>query len=191
MWKRNTALLLFLTLTSVAFTPGCATITRRRTQRVPVTSSPMGATVSVNGQQQGVTPLEIRMIRKAKGQVIRIESPGYNPVEIRLRRRMSVGPILANLLLGAIPGSAPAIAWDIQNDDVPHNTETSLLIWTLGALAFGGIFTLIDNGSKGFEQAPKELAVTLTKADGTLRVDTILLDADDFRNIKWIRIRRD
>lgn len=190
MWKRNTALFLFVTLTSVAFTPGCATITRRRTQRIPVTSSPMGATVSVNGQQQGVTPLEIQLVRKKKGQVIRIESPGYNPIEIRPRRKMSVGPILGNFLLGVIPGWGVTYFYASARDINLEHIET-WLSWLLGSAVFGGLFTIFDSGHGGFELAPKEFAVTLTKAGGTPRVDTILLDADDFRNIKWIRVRRD
>ncbi len=32
-----------------------------------------------------------------------------------------------------------------------------MLSWLLGAAAFGGLFTLIDSGHKGFELAPKEL----------------------------------
>jgi len=104
---------------------------------------------------------------------------------------MSVGPIISNFLLGLMPAEVPAVLWSVANDDVRHGTETGFLIWTLGALAFGGIFTLIDSGNKGFEFVPKELTVTLTKANGLPRVNTILLDADDFQNIKWIRVRRD
>jgi len=37
----------------------------------------------------------------------------------------------------------------------------------------------------------KELSVTLTKAEGTPRVDTMSINADDFRKIKWIRVHRD
>jgi hypothetical protein len=191
MWKRNTALFLFVTLTSVAFSPGCATITRRRTQRIPVTSSPTGATVSVNGQQQGVTPLEISLARKAKGQVIRIESPGYDPVEIRPKWKMSGGPIIGNFLLGVPLAFVPALAWKLNNDESPHSVETLFFIWTLGTLALGGGFTLIDSGTKGFEFAPKELAVTLTKAEGPPRVKVLLIDVSDFQNIKWIRVRKD
>jgi hypothetical protein len=38
---------------------------------------------------------------------------------------------------------------------------------------------------------PAELIVTLKKADGSPRVETMLIDADDLQNIKWIRIHRD
>ena len=101
MWKKNAALLLVLTLMSVLLAPNCATLTWKRTQRIPVTSSPVGATVSVNGMQEGTTPLEIRLVRREKGQVIRIEAPGYNPFEIRTQRNISFKTILGNIVLVA------------------------------------------------------------------------------------------
>ncbi len=155
-----------------------------------MTSSPVGATVIVNGQQQGVTPLEIRLVRKKKGQVIRIESPGYNPVEIRPQRKMSVGPIISNFLLGLIPGAVPSVAYSIEHDDEKGDAMRGLLIWVLAAAACGGVFTAIDSGGSGYELNPRDLTVTLTKADGPPRVDTVLIDADDLRNVKWIRIRK-
>jgi hypothetical protein len=104
---------LFLTLTSVLLAPNCATLKeqRKRTQRIPVTSSPVGATVSVNGQQQGVTPLEIRLARKEKDQVIRIESAGYNPYEIRVKRGISPWVVLMDVWLGAVSGFGAALLY--------------------------------------------------------------------------------
>ena len=66
-----------------------------------------------------------------------------------------------------------------------------MLTWTLSAVGFGGLFTFIDSGSKGYTLTPGELSVTLTKADGPPRVDSIVIDANDLRNVKWIRVRRD
>jgi hypothetical protein len=194
MGKKNTAVLIILPLAGVLFSPGCATLTRSKMQRIPVTSSPVGATVIVNGTQQGVTPLEIRVARKGKGQIIRIESSGYNPVEIRPQRKMSAGPILGNFLLGAIPGIGGSLVYVLTTTrcQAEPGYNTGLAVgWLLGTAAFGGVFTLIDSGSKGYELTPKELTVTLTKADGTPRVDTMLVEAEDFRNIKWIRVHRD
>jgi hypothetical protein len=57
---------------------------------------------------------------------------------------------------------------------------------------FGGLFTLIDIGLKyGYVLRPKELSVTLTKANGEPRVRVLLIDAAAMRNITWIRVRRD
>jgi len=151
----------------------------------------VGATVIVNGVQQGVTPLEIRLARKEKGQVIRIESPGYNPLEIRPKRKMPAGPIAGNFLIGLIPGAVPAIAYNLEHDDEEGDGTRTMLIWVLAAAACGAALTAIDSGGSGYELNPKDLTVTLSKADGTLRVDTMFLNPDEFRNVKWIRVHRD
>jgi hypothetical protein len=190
MWKKNTARFLILPLTSLLLSPGCATLTRKKTQRFLVTSAPMGATVIVNGVEQGVTPLELRLGRKTKGQVIRIEYPGYDPLEIRPIGKMSGGPILRNFLLALIPGTVLAFWWAYTEED-EEMTGTGYLIWGLSTAAIGGIFTAIDSVGAGYELEPKELTVTLTKAVGTPRVDTLVIEAEDFKNIKWIRVHRD
>ena len=75
--KSTDRVLLFMIFASVLLSPGCAMLTRNSEQRIPVTSSPVGAAVIVNGIWQGVTPLVIKRLRWEKGHVIRIESPGY------------------------------------------------------------------------------------------------------------------
>jgi len=185
---------LLLTLTSALLAPNCATLTRRSAQRIPVTSSPIGAAVIVNGVEQGVTPIEIKLARKQKGQVIRIESPGYNPFEIRPQRKLSGETILGSILLGLVPGMVPALVWlgSSHTKTDPAEENTILSIYFKSAAVLGGLFALTDfGGGKGYTQTPKNLTVTLTKADGPPRVDTMLLDAEDFRNIKWIRVRKD
>ncbi len=66
------------------------------------------------------------------------------------------------------------------------------MIGALTAVAFGALFTAIDTGNgRGYNLSPRDLTVTLMKADGTPRVNTVLVDADRFGDIKWIRVRRD
>ena len=185
---------LLLTLTSALLAPNCATLTRRSAQRIPVTSSPIGAAVIVNGVEQGVTPIEIKLARKQKGQVIRIESPGYNPFEIRPQRKLSGETILGSILLGLVPGMVPALVWlgSSHTKTDPAEENTILSTYFKSAAVLGGLFALTDfGGGKGYTQTPKNLTVRLTKADGTPRVDTMLVDADDFKNVKWIRVHRD
>jgi len=193
MWRKNAARFLILALMSVLLSPGCATLTRKSTQRIPVTSSPVGAAVIVNGIEQGVTPLELKRDRILKGPIIRIEAPGYNPFEIRLRRKISAGSILGSFLLGLLPGLVPVMIWSDSSHGAsdPSEKDTILSIYINSAAVLGGLFALIDIGGKGNTLTPKNLTVTLTKADGTPRVDTVLIDAGDFRNVKWIRVRRD
>jgi hypothetical protein len=192
--ETNRFLLVFV-LMGVLLSPNCATLTRRSTQRIPVTSDPVGAKVSVNGIQQGMTPLELRLARKEKGPVIRIEYPGYNPVEIRAKRKMSGRATLGNFLLGAASGLPITFAWMMYYDE-EQTLGKDLGIELLCTAAIGGLFMIFDYTpitpyTKGFEFSPKEVNVNLTKADGMPRVETIFLDAAELQNIKWIRIHRD
>lgn len=180
--------LLVLVLISVLLSPNCATLIRRSTQRIPVTSNPVGAKVSVNGIQQGMTPMELKLARKEKKQVIRIECPGYNPVEIRAKREMSSGPILANGLLGVALAIPLAFSEYMRNDE-KYNSPWGL--WALYSAPIAVALTIGDRVSgAGYSFSPRELNVDLTKIDGTPRLETILIDADELQNVKWIRIHR-
>jgi len=182
--KRATELLLPI-LTSVLLSQNCATLTRSRQQIVPVTSSPPGAAIIVNGVRKGVTPKLILFSRRDKDQTIRIECPGYNPFEIRMMRSYSSFHVLANGVLGLVVGTAVATAWNLARDETAP--DWSICIGT----AVGG-FLLIDVATRaGYALTPKDLTVTLTKADGTPRVDSLLVDPEDFQNIKWIRVLKD
>jgi hypothetical protein len=187
--QKATCVLLIPTLASVLLTTSCATLTRSRTQRIPVTSSPVGATVIVNGAYQGVTPLELGLDRKQKDQVIRIESPGYTPLEIRTERKLSGGVLFGNFLLGLIGAFGPALGLTLRLD---LNDPEGIIVYVLCAAACcGGLMAKDTRNGKAYALSPRDLTVTLTKADGTPRVDTMFVDADDFQNIKWIRVRRD
>lgn len=179
-------------LAVLASSAACASVIRRKTQRVPVTSAPIGARVSVNGEPQGITPVEIKLHRGRKDQVIRIESDGYDPVEIRPARKLSAGPAIANVLLGLIPAVVPAVAYNMAHDEDPNVASTSFLIWGAGALAVGGLLTGLDAArGPGFEIRPREIVVTLAKAKGRPTTRTVLLEPSEFENVMWIRVRRD
>lgn len=185
--KGTRAVALLAALSSVLLTASCAMMTRKSTQRIPVTSYPSGATVSVDGQSLGTTPVGLRLSRRRTSHVIRIESPGYKPLEIRVVRKAWGGALIGNLLLGLVPGTIPATVYSLAHDGQGFEG-----IWILSAAGFGAMFTLFDNisgAASNFE--PKELNVALTKADGTCLIDTLFIDPDALRNIKWIRVRGD
>src|SRR5512143_3053194 len=147
MWRKHTARLFILPLMSVLLSPGCATILRRSTQRIPVTSSPAGATVSVNGEALGTTPLRIKLARWKRKQVIRIESPGYNPFEIRAQRKIVANPAAGNLLFGLLAGYGPAaVHRHDHRTTTPDRVDDSWLIWVLWATAVSSVFTAMDLG---------------------------------------------
>ena len=189
MWRKNTGLLLVLTFTSALLSPNCATLTRQKTQAIPVTSVPAGARVIVNGVDQGATPIEIRLLRSTKVQVIRIESPGYDPAEIRPQRRISRNPIFGNILLGLACASAIPIIRASGFD----TGEMGAFYLGIGlrTVGFAGLFEALDLSlKKGHEFQPRGLMLTLKRADGPPRVDTTIIDAGDFQRIKWIRVHK-
>ena len=161
---------------------GCGSMTNHM-QRVPVTSFPAGASVTVNGRPKGETPVMIWLDRKDKDHVVRIEYPGYDPVEIRPKNVTSARSVIGNFVLGA------ALAFPIAVYTSITSHEDHFFLMTAG---FGGLFTLMDIGLKyGYVLRPKELSVTLTKANGEPKVRVLLIDAAAMRNITWIRVRRD
>ncbi len=179
-------------LTILASSAACASVIRRATQRIPVTSAPIEARVSVNGEPQGITPVEIKLHRGRKDQVIRIESDGYDPLEIRPARKLSPGPVIGNFLIGLIPAIVPAMAYSMAHDEDPNVASMSFLIWGGGAAAVGGLLTVLDTGGgPGFELRPREIIVTLAKTKGQPMTRTVLLTPGEFENVTWIRVHRD
>jgi hypothetical protein len=191
--RKNAVLSIVIVSALALATTGCATIFRKSTQAIPVTSSPPRAVVSVNGKAVGTTPVWIRVSRRIKGQVIRIETPGYNPIEIRPRRTVVGGPVLGNFLVGLAVGFFPAAGYAFAHDeDRNYHESSAYLIWGGSMAVVGAILVAIDlGGGQGYSLMPKELNLTLTKADGPPRVDTVLIDAGRLRDIKWIRVRYD
>lgn len=83
---------------------GCATIVQGSSQEVGVSSSPSGASISVNGMPMGTTPALLDLRRKDR-HLLRMELAGYQPYEIALTRSVS-GWVWGNLAFGGIPGLA-------------------------------------------------------------------------------------
>ncbi len=68
---------------------------------------------------EAITPLALGLAKSGNGRVIRIESPGYHPVEIRMAKKTSGGPVLGNLLFGLLPGLRARhrfIRWPMTRD---------------------------------------------------------------------------
>jgi hypothetical protein len=64
--------------------------------------------------------------------------------------------------------------------------------WGLSLSICIGIPVLIDLASgKAHTLSRKTLSVTLAKGAGPPRVETILIDADEIKNIRWILVRAD
>jgi hypothetical protein len=100
--------------------------------------------------------------------------------------------VLGNILLGAACAAPITLGWMLSNDEDYGAGLGVGGVAVLGTAGFAGLFMILDYSfKKGYEFKPAELMVTLTKTEGPARVDTMLVNADDFRNITWIRVHRD
>lgn len=99
--KYGFGLLAVLALAVIAL--GCATIISGKRQKIDISSVPLGATVSVDGEERGKTPLITKVRRKGKTHTIRIELDGYEPYTVTLHRKFNAWYI-GNLVFGGIIG---------------------------------------------------------------------------------------
>jgi hypothetical protein len=83
---------------------GCATIMHGSKQDVGVSSMPTGATVRVDSQDLGRTPVVAKLKRK-ENHIVRVELDGYKPFEGTLTRTTS-GWVWGNILFGGLIGLA-------------------------------------------------------------------------------------
>lgn len=91
-------LIVALAASSVA----CATIMHGSRQEVSFSSTPSGASVTVDGQEKGKTPVAVDLRRKEKS-LIRMTLDGYLPFETYLTKKVS-GWVVGNLIFGGLPG---------------------------------------------------------------------------------------
>lgn len=101
--KRN-IVPVFAMVTLALVVAGCCSIIHGTSQEVGISSSPSGATVIVNGQQMGTTPVTLDLKRKGSHKIT-IEMDGYQPYEMALTKSTS-GWVWGNVLLGGLIGLA-------------------------------------------------------------------------------------
>jgi uncharacterized protein YceK len=90
------------TIATILICSGCATIINGTTQKVGVSSSPTGATVTIADKTMGETPLFAELSRK-ENHVVAIELAGYQKAELTLTRGTS-GWVWGNIVFGGLIG---------------------------------------------------------------------------------------
>src|SRR5687768_8887296 len=103
VFMRNAAYLLALVIV-VQFCTGCATIVTGagEDQAVRFASNPRGATVYVDDNPVGQTPVSVRLTRKDDHH-IRIEHPGYKTYEKTIESGFNEW-IVGNIVIGGLVG---------------------------------------------------------------------------------------
>ncbi|MFD2532062.1 PEGA domain-containing protein [Gracilimonas halophila] len=94
--------LTILTVLMLVFTQACGTIMQGTTQEVGISSNPSKASVTINGQDKGTTPMVLDLKRK-DSHMIRIELDGYETYETTLTRKVS-GWVWGNIVFGGLIG---------------------------------------------------------------------------------------
>ncbi|KKM13577.1 hypothetical protein LCGC14_1714760 [marine sediment metagenome] len=67
---------------------GCGVLIHGTRQEVSITSQPTGATVLINNEFKGTTPLTINLKRKTKEYKVVIQKNGFVPVEASIERKI-------------------------------------------------------------------------------------------------------
>jgi uncharacterized protein YceK len=93
-----------LSLFAILALTGCASLMHGTSQDIGISSSPTGATVSVDNQSTGQTPYIAHLSRK-DNHVVKLDLPGYAPAEMTLTRKTS-GWVWGNIVFGGIIGLA-------------------------------------------------------------------------------------
>lgn len=83
---------------------GCASIMHGKMQSVSISSTPEGATVTVDNRNIGTTPVSAELTRKDE-HVVRISLEGYTTATLTLQRKTS-GYVWGNIFFGGLIGLA-------------------------------------------------------------------------------------
>jgi uncharacterized protein YceK len=83
---------------------GCATVIHGTRQDVGISSTPTGATVTIDNLQSGTTPVFSKLRRK-ENHVVRLSLPGYQPMDLTLTSSVS-GWVWGNVAIGGLIGLA-------------------------------------------------------------------------------------
>ncbi len=192
---KKAKIFLSLFVTSIFLFQNCATLFLGKHQKIPVTSRPSGAIVIVDGEKTGYTPINLKLIKK-KQHTIRIEMPGYRPLEIRLTsRKMVFHTILSNFFLGGFVAGYPLgiLIYEARvaiSGRTPNGWGQGLgsLFWGF-LIGWAGASIIDLKSGKMSSLSPKVLDIMLNKIEGNPQPLVILMDSDKFQNIKWIRIK--
>jgi hypothetical protein len=184
-----------LTILNLLLLQCCSLVNPKVSQDVPVTSTPVGARITVDGKDAGQAPLLLDLKRK-RSHTIRVEKEGYNPAEVRISSKLSARfaievafvPLWVGLCgVGITLIEAIFTGFSKSSEHYNRTGTTAMIISAPIGVAMVVGDTLVGRNHK---LTPRELKVTLTKTEGhePPRVSVINLDEKQFKEIRWIRI---
>ena len=106
------------------FTCGCATIVNGSNQIVPISSSPMGATVVIDSQIVLTTPCQASL-RRDREHILQFSLEGYSPTNFYITR-VSSGAGYGNIAFGGLIGAGIDCATGANYKLVPASVYVAL-----------------------------------------------------------------
>lgn len=104
---------------------GCATIVHGTTQKIPVSSDPSGANLTIAGQTtKHTTPCEVELSRKSD-HILKIEKDGCQSSTVEIRHVVS-GAVAGNILAGGLIGWGVDASSGGQYRLVPETVNVTL-----------------------------------------------------------------
>lgn len=133
-------------------------------------------------------------LKRKENHIIRIEKQGYNPLRISIERKTSRlatvlsswGNIYFGSCIGVLAGFGALVLLD---PDLSIEVVDAAVMLAGLLIGVGSAFYVDSKTGAKFTLSPKELNVTLKKIEGKHQPKLILIDAEQFQNIKWIRIK--
>ena len=126
-------LTVILLLGSAVLLTGCATVAHGRYQQIPISSNPEGAAVLLDcgrgAADAGVTPVVVKMPRKASYCLVTLTRDGYEPATVTFGRHWS-GWVWTNLFLGDwfLAGAATDLADGAFYTRAPRKAKVTLAV---------------------------------------------------------------
>lgn len=117
--------------------PGCATIIHGSNQDVAFSSSPSGATVTVDGEALGTTPL-VTGLSRDDAHTVRITMDGYQPYEMTLTKSVD-GWVWGNIVFGGLIGLGVDAATGAMYKLSPDQVSADLRSLSAGTSASGAL----------------------------------------------------
>lgn len=132
------------------FTQACGTIIHGTTQEVGISSHPGNATVTINGQNHGNTPMLIDLKRK-DSHMVKLELEGYQTYETNLIRKTS-GWVWGNIVFGGLIGLVIDASAGGMYKLSPEQIEAELRSSQTGALSDGLYIAVVLEADPSWEQ---------------------------------------
>ncbi len=80
---------------------GCATIFSGSKQEIKLNSTPTGATVYINGSEEGTTPIKVNL-KKGKEYIIEFVKDDYKKKTLRLSYSLGIGWLILDIVVGLV-----------------------------------------------------------------------------------------